>query len=80
MRFDTAHTYQDEQIDIARRALNLRVKQYTKDVEAYVRTTNKRGFKHKPRTAVKVRLLVAGKLYTLNTTMRGVYDIMRSQV
>jgi len=49
-------------------------------VEASVRTANKRGFKHKPKTAVEVGLLVAGQLQTLNDTMRGIYDIMRSKV
>jgi len=57
-----------------------RVKKYTREVEASVRATNKQGFKHKPKTAVEVGLLVVGQLKTLNDTMRGIYDIMRSQV
>lgn len=56
------------------------VEQYTRDVEAHVRVANKKGFKHKPKTAVEVGLLIASQLQTLNTTMQGIYDIVRSNV
>lgn len=71
---------QGEGREQARALLAGSVKHYTKEVEAHVRVSKKQGFKHKPKTAVEVGLLIAGQLQTLNTTMQGIYDIVRSNV
>lgn len=60
--------------------LSATVTKYTWDLEAAVQKEGKQGFKHKPKTTLEAGLLVAGQLRDLNITMRGMYDIMRSNV
>ena len=56
------------------------VKAYTKAVEAHVKALGKQGLKHRPQTTVEVGLLLVSQLETLNRTMLGISDMMRSSV
>ncbi len=60
--------------------LSAYVKQYTKDVKAFIRANNKQGFKYQPCTTIKVSLLLINQLKSLNKTLRSVYNIIQSKV
>ena len=61
-------------------ALSPRVLNYTRDVEAFLRTSKRMGLTHKPRTIVEVMLLDHEQQERQLKAIEGIEDVLRLQV
>jgi hypothetical protein len=61
-------------------ALSAQVLNYTRDVEAFLRTSKRMGLTHKPRTVVEVMLLNHEQRECQLKAIEGIEDVLRLQV
>lgn len=69
-----------EQVKLEQAQLANDVSQYTKDVEAFLRISSRKGLKHKPTTQVEVMLLQYEQQERQIRALEGIEDMLRVRV
>jgi hypothetical protein len=72
--------WQTEQARLEQARLASDVSRYTRDVEAFLRVSNRKGLKHKPATQVEVLLLQNEQRERQIRVLEGIEDVLRFSV